>query len=111
MTSPPVLEVRGLRVDTLHGFDIVDDVSFAVHQGEILGVVGESGCGKTTTAFALLGHAREGTRIVGGSVTLDGIDLLTLDAAGLRDARGRLISYVPQDPTSSLSPRQRVGNQ
>jgi peptide/nickel transport system ATP-binding protein len=111
MSSPPVLEVRGLRVETLDGNDIVDDVSFSVHHGEILGVVGESGCGKTTTGLALLGHAREGTRIAAGSVMLDGTDILRLRGHDLRSVRGRLISYVPQDPTASLSPRQRIGRQ
>ena len=101
-----VLAVDGLRVDGRNGFDIVDDVSFTVGEGEILGVVGESGCGKTTTALALLGHAREGTKIVSGSVSLRGTDILRLDPAALRGVRGRLISYVPQDPTASLSPRQ-----
>jgi peptide/nickel transport system ATP-binding protein len=111
MSEPPVLEVRGLRVDTLDGADIVDEVSFAVHRGEILGVVGESGCGKTTTGLALLGHSREGTKIVSGSVMLGDVDILGLEGQSLRAVRGRLISYVPQDPTASLSPRLRVGQQ
>jgi peptide/nickel transport system ATP-binding protein len=106
-----VLEVERLRVEGSNDWDIVDEVSFTVGEGEILGVVGESGCGKTTTALALLGHTREGTRITGGSVSLGGVDILKLSPAALRSVRGRLVSYVPQDPTSSLSPRQRVGNQ
>src|SRR4051812_29741552 len=108
-TDETVLVVRDLRVETASGVDIVADVSFTVAAGEILGVVGESGCGKTTTGLALLGHMREGTRVAGGSVVLaDGRDVLQLGPRALRTTRGASISYVPQDPTTALSPRQRI---
>ena len=78
----------------------------------MLGLVGESGCGKTSTALALLGHARAGTRITAGPAVLDGKhDVLALGEAAKRRIRGMSISYVAQDPTSSLNPRQRVGRQ
>src|SRR5690242_4785312 len=105
----PALIVDGLRVGTTFGADIVDEVSFTVQAGEVLCLVGESGCGKTSTALALLGHARPGTRIAAGAVMLDGRDLLTLPSSGMRRLRGARISYVPQDPTASLNPRHRVG--
>lgn len=107
-----VLSVSGLRIETSFGADIVDEVTFDLHAGEVFGLVGESGCGKTSTALALLGHARAGTRIVAGSVMLEGKqDVLRLSEVAKRRIRGDLISYVPQDPAASLNPRQRVGDQ
>ena len=103
------LQVESLRVETVSGAEIVDEVSFSVAQGEVFAVVGESGCGKTSVALALLAHARPGTRIGGGSVRVGDDDLLSLPAAQLRKLRGSRISYVPQDPTSGLNPRRRVG--
>ena len=75
------------------------------------GVVGESGSGKTTVGLALLGHARRGLRIAGGSVLLGDRDILALDEEQLRRLRGSLVSYVPQDPASSLNPALRIGLQ
>jgi peptide/nickel transport system ATP-binding protein len=111
-SGAPVLAVDDLRIETTSGLEIVDEISFEAHAGEVLGLVGESGCGKTSTALALLGHARAGTRIARGSVRLDGSDdLLALPEAVRRRLRGAAVSYVPQDPASSLNPRQRVGRQ
>jgi peptide/nickel transport system ATP-binding protein len=104
--------VKDLRVDLGDtGIDIVKDVSFELHPGEILGLIGESGCGKTTVASALLGYARGGAKIVRGSVSIDGTDLLKLTDAELRSFRGGVVSYVPQDPTASLNPAIRIGKQ
>lgn len=109
--SDPVLVVDRLRVETANGADIVADISFAVEPGEVLALVGESGCGKTSTALALLGHERPGTRLAGGAVVLGGQDLLRLSPTALRRVRGKRISYVPQDPTASLNPRHHIGGQ
>ena len=76
-----------------------------------LGIVGESGCGKTTVAMALLGFARPGTGIAAGTVTVGGRDLLSLGENDLRRQRGRVISYVPQNPARALSPGMTVGHQ
>ncbi len=103
--------VRGLRVETLAGVEIVSYVWLDVHQGEVLALVGESGCGKTTTAHALLGNARQGTRITEGEVVLERRDILSLSDEALRHVRGSRISYVSQDPAASLSPRRQIGNQ
>jgi peptide/nickel transport system ATP-binding protein len=106
------LEVENLRVELRHtGADIVDDVSFAVEAGEILGIVGESGSGKTTVAHALLGHARTGARIAGGSVRIGGEDILKLTPEDLRSRRGVVVSYVAQDPPAALNPALRIGKQ
>jgi peptide/nickel transport system ATP-binding protein len=93
------------------GTPVISDVSFEIAPGEIFGVVGESGSGKTTVGLALLGHARRGLRIAGGSVLLGDRDILTLDEEQLRQLRGTLVSYVPQDPASSLNPALRIGTQ
>src|SRR5215468_1406605 len=93
------------------GTPVISEVSFGIARGEILGVVGESGSGKTTVGLALLGHARRGLRIAGGSVLLGGSDILTLGDEQLRRLRGGSVSYVPQDPASSLNPALRVGLQ
>jgi peptide/nickel transport system ATP-binding protein len=107
-----VLEVRGLRVElAASGHDIVDEVSFDVEAGELLGLVGESGSGKTTVGLALLGHARRGARIAGGEVRIAGRNVLRAPAAEQRSMRGRLISYVPQDPSAALNPALRIVTQ
>ena len=106
-----VLIVDRLRVETSAGADIVDEVAFNVASGEVLALVGKSGCGKTSTALALLGYARPGTRIAAGSIRLAGIDLLLLRSAARRRICGSEISYVPQDPNASLNPRHRVDAQ
>jgi peptide/nickel transport system ATP-binding protein len=106
------LLVRDLAVTLgLAGPDVVSDISFAVPAGEVLGLVGESGSGKTTVALALLGHARRGLSITTGQVLLDGVDLLRINPAELRAARGAKVAYVPQDPAAALNPTLRVGTQ
>src|SRR5262252_9538428 len=93
------------------GTPVISEVSFGIAAGEILGVVGESGSGKTTVGLAMLGHARRGLRIAGGSVLLGGRDILALGDEQLRRLRGSAVSYVPQDPASSLNPALRIGLQ
>src|SRR6266487_5480198 len=118
LAGPPVepvaaaVAVRDLQVEVAStGTPVISDVSFGIARGEILGVVGESGSGKTTIGLALLGHARRGLRIAGGSVLLGGHDILALGEEQLRRLRGSLVSYVPQDPASSLNPALRIGTQ
>ncbi|MGN6793497.1 MAG: dipeptide ABC transporter ATP-binding protein [Streptosporangiaceae bacterium] len=101
------LEIRIGRA----GPDVVSDIGFAVPAGQVLGLVGESGSGKTTVALALLGHTRRGLHISRGEVRLDGVDLLRLQPADLRAARGARVAYVPQDPAAALNPTLRVGTQ
>ena len=113
MSAPaPAIVVKGLRI-FVRGTtrDIVDDISFEIAPGEVLGLVGESGSGKTTVGLALLGHARRGVQIAGGSVRLGDVDVLALGEGELAHLRGRLISYVPQDPAAALNPALRIGTQ
>ena len=104
-----VLDVVGLRIELDSGAPVVDGVNLQLDRGEILGLVGESGSGKTTTALALLGFTRPGTRIAGGQVNLAGQDILSLDESGRRRLRGNRVSYVPQDAGQALNPALRVG--
>jgi peptide/nickel transport system ATP-binding protein len=108
----PAIVVTALKVVVSGtGKDIVDDVSFSIQPGEVLGLVGESGSGKTTAALALMGHTRRGAQIAGGSVRVGDADVLTLSRAQRRELRGRVISYVPQDPAAALNPALRIGTQ
>jgi peptide/nickel transport system ATP-binding protein len=107
----PALAVDNLRIELLSGEPVVEDVSFRVGHGEVLGLVGESGSGKTTTALALLGYARPGIRIAAGTIEVAGTRLSGLSETAVRRYRGRLISYVPQDPAAALNPSVRVGDQ
>jgi peptide/nickel transport system ATP-binding protein len=108
--SALALTVSELRVGVGARALVVEDVSFELAAGEALGIVGESGSGKTTVAQALLGYARAGLRIVSGSVRVAGEEILDRDEGELRSRRGRLVSYVPQDPGTALNPSIRVGN-
>jgi peptide/nickel transport system ATP-binding protein len=106
------LEVRDLEIRTgREGPAVVSGISFAVRPGHVLGLVGESGSGKTTVALALLGHTRRGLSVSHGEILLDGLDLLRLRPAGLRQVRGARVSYVPQDPAAALNPALRIGYQ
>jgi peptide/nickel transport system ATP-binding protein len=110
--TAPTIVVEKLRVVVEGtGLDIVDDVSFDIAPGEVLGLVGESGSGKTTVGLALLGHARRGVEIAGGKVRLGDSDVLSMSPGELIHLRGRLISYVPQDPAAALNPALRIGTQ
>lgn len=106
------LVVEDLTVVTeRRGTPVVEDISFRVAPGRVMGLVGESGSGKSTVGVALLGLARRGLRIAGGTVCVDGVDILGLQGKSLQQARGRLVAYVPQDPVSGLNPALTVGRQ
>jgi len=112
MSSGFALEVEGLRVELEGtGIDIVDEVSFNVPAGHVLGLVGESGSGKTTAGLAVLGHTRRGARIAAGEVRIEGQNVLSLSRLERQALRGKLVSYVPQDPGSALNPALRIGRQ
>jgi peptide/nickel transport system ATP-binding protein len=110
-----VLDVKGLRTVffTNSGlFKAVDDVSFSVGRGETLAIVGESGCGKSVTALSVMRLVPDPPgRIVGGSIMLEGIDLLGLDESEIRAIRGNRISMIFQEPMTSLNPVMRIGDQ
>jgi oligopeptide/dipeptide ABC transporter ATP-binding protein len=109
-----VLEVDGLRTwfDTLDGtVKAVDGVSFGIRQGQTLGVVGESGCGKSVMAMSVMGLIERPGRIVGGSARLRGSDLLTLSEKEMEATRGDRIAMIFQEPMTSLNPVFTCGDQ
>jgi peptide/nickel transport system ATP-binding protein len=114
-TEQTVLDVNGLQTVffTNSGlFRAVDDVSFSVRRGETLAIVGESGCGKSVTALSILRLVPDPPgRIVGGSIMLEGTDLLGLDEMKMREIRGNRISMIFQEPMTSLNPVMRIGDQ
>ncbi len=106
------LTISNLRIEVAgSGFDIIDDVNLHIAPGEVLGLVGESGSGKTTVGLAVLGHARRGVKLAGGEVTIGDAAMLDLGDVALRQARGRLVTYVPQDPSTALNPALRIQKQ
>jgi len=113
--EPPLLSVRDLRVgfDTEQGpVTAIDGISFDLRQGEVLGLVGESGCGKSVTALSFLGLLpTPPARIMGGEILFEGRDLLKLGIADLRRVRGKRIAMIFQEPMSSLNPVFTIGDQ
>lgn len=109
-----LLDVREL-VTSIKGrnrdFPAVDHVSFSVDRGEIFGVVGESGCGKSMTALSILQLIPVNAAITGGSITFDGVDLTKLNHGEMRRIRGNRISMVFQEPMTALDPSFTVGTQ
>src|SRR3954449_11030010 len=111
MTNVAV-SITDLRIEVAgSGVDIVDEINLTIAPGEVLGLVGESGSGKTTVGLAVLGHARRGVKLAGGDVTIGESAMLALGDGALRHARGTLVSYVPQDPSTALNPALRINKQ
>ncbi len=112
MTS--LLSIENLRVQFTSRNSIataVDDFSLSIEPGECVGLVGESGCGKTTTGLAVIRLLPGSGAITAGRIMLDGIDLSTLSEAEMQSQRGRTVALIPQDPMSSLNPTTKIGRQ
>ncbi len=111
---PPALTVRNLAVEfaTDEGpVRAVDDIAYELAAGRTLGVVGESGCGKSVTALALLRLVPPPGRIAAGEIALEGVELMALDEAGMRAVRGARIAMIFQEPMTALNPVYAVGEQ
>ncbi|MDR3374683.1 MAG: ABC transporter ATP-binding protein [Ancalomicrobiaceae bacterium] len=107
----PILKIHGLTVETIQGNTIVDHIDIDLKRGEVLGLIGESGAGKSTIGLAAMTYARAGCRITGGTIEIDGTDVRLLDAAGRRDVRGRRIAYIAQSAAAAFNPAQRIIDQ
>ena len=110
----PILQVNnlvtkfGLRSGSVTA---VDGVSFDIAPGECVGLVGESGCGKSTTGLSIMRLLPPNGSVSGGSIVLDGVDLATLSEAEMRKVRGNQVALIPQDPLTSLNPTMKIGRQ
>ena len=110
----PLLDVQNLSVsyfDNGRWNEVTHNVSFQLESGEALALVGESGSGKTTTAQAILGLLQQNARIENGKILLNGEDLGRFSKSRLEALRGKVMSLIPQDPSSSLDPLMKIGNQ
>ena len=113
-SAPPVLELDNARISyfTRAGeINVVPGVSFKLAQGEAIGLVGESGCGKSTVAFSIVRYLGGAGRLTGGRILFEGRDMAKMSEAELRQLRGRRLAMVYQDPMSSLNPVIPVGRQ
>lgn len=110
----PVLSVRNLQVEFASRRGVlraIDGISFDIAKGEVLGVVGESGAGKSVTGLAVIGLIDRPGRIAGGEIQLSGLRIDNLGAEALRQVRGKRIGMIFQDPLTSLNPLYRIGDQ
>lgn len=110
-TEDTILAVDHLSIASTAGTTVLDAVSLQVRRGEVLALIGASGSGKTTLALAALGHLRPGLVTTGGSVRLDGTEMLTAPQAVLNRMRGQTASYIAQSAAAAFNPRIRLGDQ
>jgi peptide/nickel transport system ATP-binding protein len=109
-----LLKIRGLKIDGKSDEvwkPIVNEIDLDLKKGEVLGLIGESGAGKSTVGLAAMGFTRDGCRISGGAVDFDGVDLVTASAAVKRNMLGKRIAYVAQSAAASFNPAHRLIDQ
>jgi peptide/nickel transport system ATP-binding protein len=114
MSRDVLLKIEGLRIEGRSGdtwTEIVKGVDLTLHKGEVLGLIGESGAGKSTVGLAAMGFARDGCRITGGTIDFDGIDLRSASETVKRDLKGARIAYVAQSAAASFNPAHRLIDQ
>ncbi len=114
-----LLDIRGLRIEATsyppgeppRDVVLVDDISVSVQKGRVLGLIGESGAGKSTIGLASMAFGRGGVRLTGGQILLNGTDVRLSNAKGLRDLRGRVVTYVAQSAAAAFNPAKRLMEQ
>lgn len=111
MEEQVILHIKGLCLGSVAGNVIVDNVDLRLNKGEVLGLIGESGAGKSTIGLASMCYARAGVHIAGGEVVLDGVNIRSLDAEGRRDMRGKRIAYIAQSAAAAFNPSHSLMEQ
>jgi peptide/nickel transport system ATP-binding protein len=106
-----VLKITDLRIESIQGLVLVDNVSLELKRGEVLGLIGESGAGKSTIGLGAMAYSRGGCRITGGKVEIDGVGIRELSAEGRREMRGKRIAYIAQSAAASFNPSHKIINQ
>ncbi|NIF48838.1 ABC transporter ATP-binding protein [Enterobacter sp. Ap-1006] len=109
--TQPILQMRDLRIETEQGLPLVKGVSLSLMPGEVLGLIGESGAGKSTIGLAALGYARPGCRIAGGEVLVAGQNIVALSSKEKREFRGKRVAYVAQSAAAAFNPALTIGKQ
>ena len=116
---PDLLEIRNLRIEATsyppgeppRDVVLVDDVSVSVAKGKVLGLIGESGAGKSTIGLSAMAYGRGGVRLTGGEILLNGRNIRLMDGAGLRALRGKEVTYVAQSAAAAFNPAKRLMEQ
>lgn len=111
MEEQVILHIKGLCLGSVAGNVIVDNVDLRLNKGEVLGLIGESGAGKSTIGLASMCYARAGVHIADGEVVLDGVNIRSLDAEGRRDMRGKRIAYIAQSAAAAFNPSHSLMEQ
>jgi peptide/nickel transport system ATP-binding protein len=111
MADEIILQIKDLRLESVAGTVIIDNVDLSLKQGEVLGLIGESGAGKSTIGLAGMCYARAGVHIAGGEVILGGVNVRALDAEGRRDVRGKRIAYIAQSAAAAFNPAHTLMDQ
>ena len=106
-----ILSIKGLRLESVAGNVIVDNVDLQLRKGEVLGLIGESGAGKSTIGLSSMCYARAGLHIAGGTITLGGTNIAALDAEGRRAVRGKRIAYIAQSAAAAFNPAHSLMDQ
>ena len=111
MEDSTILSISGLRLLSVAGNVIVDNVDLRLQRGEVLGLIGESGAGKSTIGLSSMCYARAGLHITGGEVVLGGVNIRALDAEGRRQVRGKRIAYIAQSAAAAFNPAHSLMDQ